>query len=328
MKALVLRETGLNLEEVPTPVATDRFVRVRLSAAALNRRDQWIREGKYPNIVHPAILGSDGCGVVDMAPSAPSLLGQRVVIDPGLEWGVREDAQGPRYRVLGMPDQGTLADYIVTPEHNVRPAPQHLTDAEAAALPLAGLTAWRALMVQGEASADTTILVTGIGGGVAGLVADLVVALGARLLVTSTSQQKIEAARERGAIAGFLTTNSGWHKELTSTYGPPDLIVDSIGGAFMNDLFTVIRPGGTIVSYGSTLGPVPSLGIHRLFWKQIRLIGSTMGTPTDFTNMLEFVERTGIRPRVDTVLSIHDAESAFDRLARSEQTGKVVIRIV
>ncbi|MBL0321444.1 MAG: alcohol dehydrogenase catalytic domain-containing protein [Ignavibacteria bacterium] len=170
MNALVLTETGLHYQELPAPVCGVDQVRIKLHAAALNHRDQYIREGKYSKIVLPAVLGFRWCGHGDRSPSHPELLGKRVVIDPSFGWGDDPQAQGPTYSILGMPTQGTFAEEVVVPAENVHRAPEHLTDEQAAALPLAGVTGYRALMVQGALQSGESVLVTGIGGGVASMI--------------------------------------------------------------------------------------------------------------------------------------------------------------
>ncbi|HLP29347.1 MAG TPA: zinc-binding dehydrogenase [Candidatus Didemnitutus sp.] len=322
MNALVLTETGLYYQELPAPVCGVDQVRIKLHAAALNHRDQYIREGKYSKIVLPAVLGSDGVGTVTEAPSHPELIGKRVVIDPSFGWGDDPRAQGSSFSILGMPTQGTFAEEIVVPSSNVHRAPEHLTDEQAAALPLAGVTAFRALVVQGALQSGETVLVTGIGGGVASMIMVFALAAGARAMVTSRSEEKIAKAVEMGARP--------FDPPFDGT-GPArgdgvDLVVDSIGGDTVNTLTNVVRPGGRLVFYGASRGVVPELNLHRIFWKQLQIIGSTMGTSQDFANMLRFVEEKKIVPVVDSTFALSDAEAAFNRLHAAGQFGKIVLR--
>ena len=325
MKAIVCDANGLTICDVPSPDCTPEQVRVRLHAAALNHRDVYITEGKYARIVLPAILGSDGCGEALQAPENVHLAGKRVVIDPSLEWGDDPRAQGPRFTVLGMPTQGTLAEEICIDARYVHEAPSHLTDEQAAALPLAGVTAWRALMVQGALRSHETVLITGIGGGVALMAMQLALAAGARVIVSSTSDTKLERAAALGAHATVNVRSDGWTR-AASEHGPVDLIVDSVGGEYINDYTNIVRPGGRIAVYGASRGMVPTLNIHRIFWKQITLVGSTMGTGQDFVDMLNFVTAYEIVPIVDSVYSLAEAPSAFERMRAGEQFGKIVIR--
>ncbi|MEE2788401.1 MAG: alcohol dehydrogenase catalytic domain-containing protein, partial [Myxococcota bacterium] len=201
MKALILKEKNQSpqLEErVLRPLRTG-YARVKITAAALNRRDVWIMRGQYPGLSYPVILGSDGCGVVvSVADPSSEWLHRRVVLYPAFEWGGRRAVQSPDFRILGMPDDGTFAEYIDIPVPNLRNAPQHLTDAEAAALPLAGLTAWRAVMTRGRLQAGEKVFVTGIGGGVALMAAQLARAAGATVVVSSHSDAKLAQAMALG----------------------------------------------------------------------------------------------------------------------------------
>jgi NADPH:quinone reductase-like Zn-dependent oxidoreductase len=324
MKAIVLNAEGLGVQDVSSPVCEPGSVRIRVLAAALNHRDVYITEGKYAKIEFPAILGSDGCGTVVETPDATELVGKRVVIDPSINWDGDDRAQGPGFSVLGMPTQGTLAEEICIPAQYVHEAPSHLTDEQAAALPLAGVTAWRALMHQGELKGGQTVLITGIGGGVALAAMQFAIAAGARVLVSSTSDEKIARARELGASAGYNVTSDGWSKSVTAE-GPIDLVIDSVGGEYINDYVNIVRPGGRIVVYGASRGAVPSLNLHRIFWKQVQLIGSTMGTAANFADMLTFVSKHHIVPVIDSVIAFEEAPLAFDRMKQSKQFGKIVI---
>ncbi len=300
-------------------------MRLRLLAAALNHRDQFIREGRYAKIQLPAVLGSDGVGIVIESPSDPGLNGMRIVINPALSWGDDDKAQGPRFSVLGMPTQGTFAEEIVVPVQNVYPAPKHLSDVEAAALPLAGLTGYRALITQAFWDLGETILITGIGGGVACITLQLAVSLGARVIVSSTSDAKLARAIELGAEAGVSVRSENWVKQVQA-YGPIDCIIDSVGGETINDLTSIVRPGGRIVVYGSTLGHVPMFNMSKMFWKQIHLIGTTMGTASDFEDMIQVVSTSRLKPVVDSVFPLEEVEQAFDRMIAAEQFGKIVLQ--
>lgn len=326
MKAVVLTTGGLVVDEIPTPQAVGSEVRIALDAAAVNHRDQYIREGKYAKIQLPVVLGSDGCGVVDQAPhDAQHLLGQRVVIDPAFAWGDDPRAQGPHFSILGMPRQGTFAEAVCVPAENVHLAPSHLTNEEAAALPLAGLTAYRATMVQGAVQQGDVVLVTGIGGGVATMAMQFALAAGATVWVTSGSDAKLARARDVGAVGGANINVPTWAQDLKREAGGFDVIIDSVGGDSVNDLTDLARAGGRLVFYGTSRGAVPSLNLHRVYWKQLHIIGSTMGTPSNFRAMLDMVTRHQIRPLIDSTYTLAHAEQAFDRMKQSEQLGKIVI---
>lgn len=333
MKAITLAQIGgpdqLHMETVDTPEPGLGQVRVRLHASALNHRDVWITLGQYPGIRLPCILGSDGAGVVDrLGPGAPpELIGQAVIIYPAYDWGENPRYPNPGFRVLGMPDPGTFAEYLCVPASHVFPKPAHLNWEQAAAIPLAGLTAWRALMTQGAAQPGETVLVTGIGGGVATFALKWAVALGARVFVTSGSPAKLEQARLMGAAGGVNYHDSDWAKQLMNLSGGVDGIVDGSGGPTFSGCFSVLRPGGRLVIYGATAGNPPTgLEMARLFFRQVRIVGSTMGSPDEFEAMLRFVMDHRIEPMLDRIFALDEATVAHKRLHAAEQTGKIVLR--
>lgn len=300
---------------------------VQLQAAGLNRRDYWITQGQYPGIRTPVVLGSDGAGTVTQVGSdvPSSWLGRQVVLYPGIDWGQDPAVQGPSFRVLGMPNDGTFATSIAVPVASLFDKPTHLGWQEAAALPLAGVTAYRALAVQGNVQPGQQVLITGIGGGVATFALQFAVAAGAEVWVTSSSTRKIQHAVSLGAQGGFDYGQTGWHRELLERCGPMDLVVDSAGGAGYGDLIQVAAPGARLVSYGSTAGRPPELDLFKVFWKQLKLIGSTMGSADDFAAMLEVVHRHQIHPVVDQVFSLDEAATAVAHMADCPQFGKLVL---
>jgi len=333
VRAVVLRELGgpgnLRVEEWPSPVPGPGEVIVRVRAAALNHRDVWIRRGQYAGIRLPAILGSDATGEVAAAGDAEgqAWLGQEVVIDPSLGWGPDSRAQEGAFHLLGMPTEGTYAEFVRVPVANVYPKPSHLSIEEAAALPLAAVTAYRALVTRAALQASEVVVITGIGGGVALAALTIAVGLGATVYVTSGSEKKIAMARRCGAADGVTHHERDWSRTLLAIMGRrPDLIVDGAGGETFAHALDLVRPGGRVVTYGATCGPVANLEVRRIFWKQIDIHGSTMGAPEDFRRMLEFYEN-GLRPVVDNVLPLAEAANAHARLERGEQFGKIVLRM-
>lgn len=334
MKAAVLREAGgpaaLRLETVPDPAPGPGEVVVRLGAAALNHRDLFITKGQYAGLRFPIILGADGTGeVAQLGPGSSGVrAGDRVVINPTLDWGDDPRAFGPRFRILGLPDDGTFAEQVKVPAANVLPRPAHLTDDEAAALPLCGLTAYRAVVTRGRVQRGEAVLVLGIGGGVATFALLIAKHAGARVLVTSGSDAKLARARALGADAGFNYKAADWVPAVReATGGGPDLIIDGTGGPTFDSALDAARPGGRIVSYGATTGPVPDLTVRRIFWKQLDVLGSTMGHPEDFRNMLALFGAAGLRPVVDQVFPLAEAARALQRMDHAEQFGKIVLRI-
>jgi NADPH:quinone reductase-like Zn-dependent oxidoreductase len=320
----------LALREVPQKAPGPDEVLVELRAAALNRRDLWITLGKYGGIRFPAILGSDGAGVVKAAGGAKfsALVGSEVVINPSLAWGNNEAVQGESWRVLGMPDDGTFAEEICVPATHVHKKPAHLSWTEAAALPLAALTAYRALCVRGELRSAETVLIPGIGSGVSTMVLLLAHHLGARTVVTSSSAEKLERARELGADFGVNYRDSDWEQRITKWCGdrPLDLVIDGVGGETWQRCAALLRPGGRLVSYGATSG-VATLDLRRLFWRHLDLRGSTMGSGRDFAEMLALVEAGKLRPVVDEVLPLAEAATALSRMEHNQHMGKIVLKV-
>lgn len=339
MRAVVLRGLGgtdqlIHDDAVPDPLPGPGQVRVRLEAAALNHRDVWIRRGLYAGIVLPAILGSDGVGVVDQVGERVdgSLVGQRVWIDPSLSWG--PDPRVPdyaRWRILGMPDQGTYAEAIVVDAAQVVACPADWAAEAAAALPLAGLTAWRALVTRGglDEKKRQSVFITGIGGGVAQMALQIARAMGARVFVSSSDDAKIAAAVAAGATGGVNYRHEDWvarARELIGGDGP-EIVIDSAGGKTLDDLVDLARPGGRIVNFGQTTGACPHLEVRRLFWKQVDLLGTTMGNAEEFRAMTEFFVARQLRPAVRHVMPLKDAAAAHELMESGEQFGKIVLSI-
>ncbi len=329
MKALVLNEVKqpLAFEERPEPVPQEGEVLLKLKSAALTRRDYFITQGLYPGIKPQVVLGSDGAGVVSRAGEGvdPAWLGKEVIINPGSDWGDNPAAQANAFTILGLPRDGTFATHVCVPATQLHHKPAHLNWPEAAALPLAGVTAYRAVFSQGGLQAGQTVLITGIGGGVATFALQFAVATGAKVWVTSSSPQKIQRAVQLGAQGGFDYTNEGWFKEFVKMAGAPQLIIDSAGGPGYAALINIAAPGGRIVNYGATAGPPEKLDLYKVFWKQLRLQGSTMGSREDFSAMIAFVEKHRIKPVVDAVFPLADGNRALQQMKTSPQFGKYVL---
>ncbi len=320
MQALVLSgiKQPLQLEEVPDPTIGPDQVRVALAAAAFNRRDFWISLGMYPGLSFPTILGSDGCGTAE---------GQEVIINPNIAWGPNPAVPGKEYRILGMPDQGTFAQQIVVDRDRLIAKPAHLSIEEAAALPLGGLTAFRALFGKGQASAGQKVLITGIGGGVALFALQFAVATGCEVYVTSSSHGKIARAKELGAVGGANYREEGWSNQLRAQARSFDVIIDSAGGAGFGDLVKVVARGGRIVFFGATAGHWTKVDAPRLFLKQVSLLGSTMGSDQEFEQMVDFVHRHQIVPVVDEVFDLAEGQKGLMKMKESSQFGKLVMQI-
>lgn len=299
---------------------------VKICAASLNRRDQWIREGKYPNIEFNRTLGSDGCGeVIEVASKVHSnWVGKVVIINPNVGWGDNPACQASTYKVLGMPNDGTFAEYITVPIDRLVEKPAHLSDVEAAALPLAGLTAYRAVFYHGRLKKGQQVLVTGIGGGVSQMAFLWAKAHGAVVSVTSGSEEKLAKMKGFGAENTY-NYKEEWARQALMDRAPFDLIIDSVGGEQLNNLIKITKPGGKIVFYGATTGLPPKLDLYRMFWNQITLQGSTMGNDQEFVDMVSFVDRNQLRPLVDSERPFDQVFDAMDRMREAKQLGKLVV---
>jgi zinc-binding alcohol dehydrogenase/oxidoreductase len=329
MKTLTITNNPepLQFSDKPIPEPKSGEVLVKIKAAALNRRDQWIREGKYPNIQFNTILGSDGAGIVEAVGEAVSkdLLGTEVIINPNVNWGEDPKVQAKDYSIIGMPQHGTFAKYITVEADKVFPKPQHLNWAEAAALPLGGLTAFRAAFTHGQISEGKNVLISGVGGGVAQFAFLFAIAVKANVYVTSGDQEKIETCLNLGAKAGFNYKTEGWQKEALKSSGGFDVVIDSAGGNQINDFIKMAKPAGKIVFYGATNGMPANLDMFRLFWNQITLQGSTMGNDIEFADMVDFINLYKIKPIIDSVRPFSEAISAFDDMKKGGAFGKLVL---
>ncbi|KAG0228198.1 hypothetical protein BGW41_003517 [Actinomortierella wolfii] len=342
MKAIILEKKESSppyhdaiLREVPTPTPTkDGQALVKMNAVAFNHREVWIRKGMYPGIKFGSILGADGVGrVVDLKPGVRKDLckGDRVLVMPSVGW--HNDPLGPEdasYSILGGGrEPGLFAEYALAHEDDLIKAPDHLSDAEAAALPLAGLTAWRAVFTKGRIQAGQNVLVTGIGGGVALFALAFSAAAGANVYVTSSDDTKIIKALGLGAKGGVNYKDETWGKKLTSiTNGELfDVVIDGAGGAGMRYYVSALRPGGIIVSYGMTTGPKVDFTMSAVL-KNIEIRGSTMGSRKEFREMVSFVDKHKIKPVVSQVWQgLEHSEDAFETMRNGKQFGKLVITI-
>lgn len=306
-------------------------VLLRLNHAALNHRDLWIQK-EQTSIINPQgiILGSDGCGVIeDVGEDAdPFLIGMEAVINPSLEWGNSPFVQGDSFRILGFPDNGTFSDYVVVSKKYVFEKPENLSNAESAAAPLSGLTAYRALFSKARLHAKEKVLITGIGGGAALWALQFAVAYQARVYVTSGSDEKIEKAKQLGAIGGFNYKDPEWaQKAAKESGGGFDIIIDSAGGDQFSKLIEIALPGGRIVNFGRTSGNITEISTRLLYWKQLSIFGSTMGTRDEFLSMIDFVESRKLKPVIDKVFPLEAINDAFQHMEQGNQFGKIILKI-
>lgn len=336
MKAIRLNELGgpenLTYEDVPDPEPGTGEIVVRLHNAALNRRDVFVTRGMYPGAkaeALPVTLGSDGSGeVVARGDGAdgPSE-GTEVVINPALHWGDNPRVSGKEYRILGLPEDGTYAQFVKVPADHVLPKPSHLSYEEAAAIPLAGLTAYRALVTRGQLQEGETVVIPGIGGGVATFLVQIAAALGAKVFVTSGSDEKIEKAKELGAEGGVNYNTENWSKELRGMTGGVDLSVDSVGGEVFDTLITIAKPGSRVVTFGATAGPVEKLVLPKIFLKQIDVLGTAMGTAEEFGVMLDLYQEHDLHPLINETFPLKEATAAMNHMEEGSGIGKLVLDI-
>ena len=331
MKAMVLTgaDKPLELQDVEKPALNVGEVLVQVKAAALNRRDYWITIGQYAGIKYPSILGSDGAGVVAEAASDAdqNWIGKEVLINPSHDWGEHPEYQAKDFKILGLPENGTLAQYVKVKTEYLHPKPAHLTFEQAAAIPLAGITAYRALFTKARTKPGDKVLVVGAGSGTGTFAIQFAIAAGCQVFVTSGSGEKIERARHLGASAGVNYKAQDWAEELKHMAGGFDVIIDSALGKDFDKVVGLCNPGARIVFFGGTAGNIPELDARPLFWKQIHIIGTTMGTADDFAAMLSMVNEHKIIPVIDEVFPLVDTQKAIDKMGSSSQFGKLVITV-
>ena len=317
MKAIRIHEDGgpevLRYEDVDDPVPADGQVLVELRAASMNHLDVWIRKG-LPSVPKPRILGADGAGVI-------AGTDERVVINPGI-------IENGRTHIIGETRDGTHAELIAVPRDYVHPIPGDLSFEEAAAFPLVFETAYRMLVTRAHVQEGEWVLIWGIGGGVATASLAIAKALGARAVVTSSSDGKLSRARELGADA---TVNHAAGDVAAAvreaTGGGVHVVVETVGADTWQTSLSVARPAGRICVCGATSGPNPPASLHRMWWKQLTIYGSTMGTRGDFEAVLDLVTSGRASPVIDTVLPLSDIRTAHERLESGDQLGKIVLTI-
>jgi NADPH:quinone reductase-like Zn-dependent oxidoreductase len=309
-----------------------------MRAAALNRVDLWMTGGlPGVTVTFPHIVGSDGAGVVERVGEgvwqvAP---GDRVMFNPGLSCGrcaaclEGEESLCATFRLMGEHVGGTAAEYVVMPAENLAPVPEQMSWAEAAAFSLVTLTAWRMLTTRARLRAGETVLIWGIGGGLALAALQIATLLGARAIVTSGSDTKLEAARQLGAAETINHSRADVVAEvrrLTGSRGV-DVVVDSVGADTWQSSLRALRRGGRVVLCGATSGPMVSLDLRRLFWHQWSVLGSTMGSRREYAEIVRLAHQGRLRPVIDRVVPLAQGAAAFERMQRGEQTGKLVIEV-
>jgi NADPH:quinone reductase-like Zn-dependent oxidoreductase len=320
MKAIRIHEDGgpevLRYEDAPDPVAKPDEVLIRLKAASLNHIDLWVRSGR-PSAPKPRILGADGAGTVVSGPGFAS--GDRVVLNPGID-------HGDMVAVYGEHMDGTYAELVAVPETNVYPIPDGMSFEEAAAFPLVFVTAYRMLATKARLQEGEWVLIWGIGGGVAMASTAIARALGAKTIVTSSSDEKL--ARVEADVKVNHASDDVVEAVKTATEGRgADVVVEHVGEATWQRSLQAAASGGRIAVCGATSGPNPPAALHRIWWKQLTIYGSTMGTKEDFDGVYDLVASGKARPVIDAVFPLEEARAAHERMEAGEQLGKIVLTV-
>jgi zinc-binding alcohol dehydrogenase/oxidoreductase len=330
MKAVLFKskDIPLTVSEVAKPTPGKNEVLIQLHYAALNHRDIWIWKEKV--LDQEVIPGSDGSGVVVAVgeEADATLIGKEVVINPSMYWGNDSRFTGESYEILGNPANGTFAEYIKIDESFVYEKPAHLSLKEAAALPLAALTAYRALFTKAKITANDTVLVTGIGGGAALFLLQMAVAAGASVYVTSSSEKKINQAIQLGATGGFNYKDPEWTVKVKNTIGSFDVIVDSAGGDGFALLTEIAGQGARIVLFGRTAGDINHLKPSVIFNKQLSISGTMMGTHEEFKAMLSYYSEHNLKPVIDKTFQLNEINDAAAYMKSGEHFGKIIFSII
>lgn len=339
MRALYFEEHGepdrLLVGDRPLPEPGPGQVRVLVRAAALNHLDLFVLRG-LPGVGLPHVGGADGAGVVDrLGPGVTGVeVGQEVVFDPGVSCGecelCRKGEQSlcVRFSVMGEQSDGTFAEAVLVQAASLAPRPEHLSWEEAAAFGLTYLTAWRMLLTRGGLRAGESVLVHGIGSGVSLACLQLARMAGARVLVTSRSADKLRRATELGADEAIPSGDEVARevRRLTGGRGV-DVVVDSVGEATWMQSLKAAAKGGRVLTCGATSGANPREEIRLIFWNQLTIVGSTMGSRDDWRQLVSTVSSRRLRPVVDSVMPLEGGRAAYERLARGEQFGKIVLAV-
>lgn len=343
MKALTIHENGgpevVRFEEIPDPKPGRGEVLIRVKSAGLNHLDIWVRKGRPgAEVKAPHVLGSDASGVVaEVGEGVLNVkVGDEVVLNPGVnteetEWTLRgQHSECPTFGIFGLSRPGTFAEKVVAPTINVYPKPKHLSWNEAAALPLAHVTSWRMVMSRAKFVPGETVLIHGIGGGAALAALQFASAAGGETIVTSSSDEKLARAKNLGArhTINYKSNPDVAAAVLEITGGRGvDVIIDAVGAATWPINFDAARKGGRIVHCGVTTGFEVTANIQKLYWKQLTVMGSTMGSQEEFRQMLRAVEVSEIQPVIDSVEPLERGREAMDRMEAGEQFGKIVLEI-
>lgn len=316
---------GTQFRDMEEIIPVEGEVQVKLNYAGLNHRDLFVIQRHKENDP-PLIIGSDGAGIIEeIGPNVEGFsIGDEVVINPSLHWKEKTDAPPEDFQILGLPNHGTFAEKITISADNIELKPKHLTWEEAGVLPLAALTAYRALFTRANIKSSDAILLPGIGSGAVTFLLLFAKAVGARVIVTSRSEFKRKKALELGADLA-IDSNSDWDDVLKGE--KVDTVIETVGTATFNKSLHQLRKGGTMVTFGASAGDEIKLNLRDFFYGQYNLLGTTMGSQEEFREMLRFVSKHKIRPVIDQVVVLQEAEKALQRMDDAEQFGKIAIKI-
>jgi len=342
MKAAVFHEFGgpdrVRVEDVPTPSPGPGEVLVGIRACGLNHLDLWVLGG-LPALKTPLPFWT-GCDIAgEVAAVGPGVTGvtpgTRVAVNPSLscgacEWCVKgEDSMCVQYRILGEHVVGGLAEYVVAPAASLLPLPSHVSFEDAAAFILVSMTAWRMLVTQAALRPGEDLLILGVGGGVSSVAVQIGKLCGARVFVTSSSDEKLSRARALGADDGVNYAKADWGKAVREWTGRRgvDVVLDNVGAATWAGSIRALASGGRLVTCGATTGPIVETDIRIVFWKHLRIIGSTMANRAEFRQVMGQLFAGRLKPVVDRTYSLAETPAALTLLQKGEQFGKIVVRI-
>ncbi|SDB86902.1 zinc-binding alcohol dehydrogenase/oxidoreductase [Pelagirhabdus alkalitolerans] len=324
MKAYVHKGESYMFDQIEQPRVRENQVLVKMKSVGLNRRDLMIKNkrGKHPE---PLVLGSDGSGIVEAVGDDVTRFkkGDAVMVNPGMGWLENSITSPDTLQIVGLPDHGTFSEYYCVDSDYLELKPDHLSFEEASVFSLAGLTAYRAMFTKGELKKDETVFIPGAGSGVATYLIQFAKALGARVIVTSRSEDKCSKAEKIGADL-CIDTNTDWKEVLKNE--TVDLVIDSVGEATFNRSLAVLKKGGRLVTFGATTDDVVSFNVRTFFYQQQQILGSTLGSVEELKEMIEFVNVHQIHPVIDQVFSFDEMDQAFNYLDQGKQFGKIAVK--
>lgn len=325
LKAFVMEAGQFKVKDIHEPEAKSGEVVVRLKTAGINRRDLGLLK-RYGDNPEALAIGSDGAGIIEKVGEGVANFseGDEVIINPALRWFQNSDAPPAEFDILGMPDHGTFAEKIAISAEQLERKPSHMSWEEAGGLVLPALTGYRALFTKGQLEKGQTLFIPGAGSGVATFLIQFAKNAGARVIVTSRSEEKRQHALRIGADRA-IATDSNWVEELADE--TVDLVIDSVGGATFNRSLEVLKKGGRIVIFGATTADNVDFNLRSFFYGQYQLFGSTMGCREELRDLIAHMEQYKTHPIVDKTFALDEAQEAFDYLAAGKQFGKVVLRI-